>query len=313
MKQDAFETESETLLLVNPAANRGRAGRVGERVRVLLKDYGIPTRSVLSESVDDAREVLKEAVGRHSRVIAVGGDGLVHHTIQEIAGTSIVLGIVPAGTGNDFATAIQLPTAIDEATDVALGDPTSIDVLKMLDSLGQVRFAATIATAGFSAAVNIRAERLRWPRGSSKYTVATLMELSRLPRYRVEMTIDGQEVERTCLLVAVANTPFFGGGMKIAPEASPSSGSMEVVLIHDTSAFTLLRVLPKTFSGSHVSHSAVEILRGRDIQLEMSPLQSADSCDLRADGESAGSLPQTITVVPGGLQIASATIADDSN
>ena len=313
MEQVPFDSATSTLVLVNPAANRGRAQRVGEAITNVLVTRGVAAKKVLPSTISATRELVKEAIDREVRVVAVGGDGLVHHVVQEIAETSTALGIVPAGTGNDFASALRLPTNVDEMATAATGEATAIDVLKMTDAAGSVRYATTIATAGFSAAVNVRAERLRWPRGPSKYTVATLMEATHLPRYQVEMRIDGAERSCACLLVAIANTALFGGGMRIAPDASPTSGSAEVVLIHDTSALNLLRVLPKTFSGTHVAHPAVEIIRGKEIEIQMVPVNAHGSCDLRSDGEAVGSLPQTITVVPGGLQIAGATVADVSN
>ena len=313
MNQVPFDSATPTLVIVNSAANRGRAQHVGEAITDVLIKRGVPAKKVSPSTIFATRELVREAMDREMRVVAVGGDGLIHHVAQEVAETSTALGIVPAGTGNDFATALRLPTSADEMATAATSNSTAIDVLKMTDASGFVRYATTIATAGFSAAVNVRAERLRWPRGPSKYTVATLMEVTRLPRYQVEMRIDGVERSCTCLLVAVANTAFFGGGMKIAPEASPTSGSAEVVVIHDTSALNLLRVLPKTFSGAHVADPAVEIIRGKEIELQMTPLDTHGACGLRADGEAVGSLPQTITVVPGGLQIAGATVPDISN
>ena len=313
MEQVPFDSTTSTLVLVNPAANRGRAQRVGEVITNVLLDRGVTAKKVLPSSISATRELVKEAINRGVRVVAVGGDGLVHHVVQEIAQTSGTLGIVPAGTGNDFAAALGLPTSVQEMATAVTDAATAVDVLKMTDGEGSVRYGTTIATAGFSAAVNVLAERLRWPQGPSKYTVATLMEITRLPRYRVEITIDGAERSCTCLLVAVANTAFFGGGMKIAPEASPTSGSVEVVLIHDTRALHLLRVLPKTFSGAHVTDQAVEIIRGKKIEMQMIPVNGHESCDFRSDGEAVGSLPQTITVVPGGLQVAGVTVADVSN
>ncbi len=313
MKQDSFDPETQALLIVNPSANRGRATRVGEEISDALSGMGVNVKKVIPATIAATRELVKEVINFETRVIAVGGDGLIHQVVQEVAETQTILGIVPAGTGNDFAAELELPTKVAGIAAAVMGDPVPIDVLKMIDASGYVRFAATIATAGFSAAVNIRAEQLRWPRGSSKYTVATLMELTRLPRYQIDMRIDGDERSCICLLVAIANTAQFGGGMRIAPDASPTSGSAEVVLIHDTSAFNLLRVLPKTFSGTHVNHPAVEVIQGRKIELRMTPLDTARSCDLRADGEPVGSLPKTITVVPGGLRIAGATVANSSN
>ena len=163
MEQVPFDSATSTLVLVNPAANRGRAQRVGDAITNVLVERGVAAKKVFPSTISATRELVKEAIDREVRVVAVGGDGLVHHVVQEIAETSTALGIVPAGTGNDFASALRLPTSVDEMATAATGDSTAIDVLKMTDAAGAVRYATTIATAGFSAAVNVRAERLRWP------------------------------------------------------------------------------------------------------------------------------------------------------
>ena len=92
--------------------------------------------------------------------------------------------------------------------------------------------------------------------------------------------------------------------MQIAPGANPCDGIAEIVLIRDTAAFNLLRMLPKTFSGAHTEHPAVEISRGAKISVALKQADSRENCRLRSDGEDVGSLPQTVTVVSGGLRVA---------
>ena len=108
-------------------------------------------------------------------------------------------------------------------------------------------------------------------------------------------------------MVAIANTRAFGGGMQIAPEAKPSSGTADLVVIRDSSALTLLRMLPKTFKGAHINHPAVELTSGTRFEVNLFESGSSEPCHLRADGEDVGSLPQTVTVVPGGLRVAGAS------
>ena len=199
---------------------------------------------------------------------------------------------------------LDLPQDLESAVGAAVGPTQPVDLLSFELPNGKTRYGVTIATAGFSAAVNIRADTMTWPRGSSRYTLATLIELLRLQRYELQMVVDGHEVEGPCLMVAIANTRAFGGGMQIAPAAGPTTGHLDIVVIRDTSAFDLLRMLPKTFKGGHIGHPAVEIRTGRVIQLQLLCDDRSNLKNLRSDGEDVGSLPQTVTVVPGGLRVA---------
>ena len=304
MDQAAEESDKQITLLTNKVANRGRAEAKGEMTLDILTSLGRHVNHVLPEGIEGTYEAVKEAVARGRHIIAVGGDGFIHHVVQECAETSATLGVIPAGTGNDFAFGLGLPRDLDDAVRSAVSPSRPVDVLKFERSMGERRYGATIATAGFSATVNVRADAMAWPRGPSRYTLATLIELARLQRYELHMTVDGVEVGGRCLMVAIANTKAFGGGMQIAPDASPTTGKAHVVIVRDTSAFNLLRMLPKTFSGGHIGHPAVEVLTGQVIQLELVSTDGSQCGNLRSDGEDVGSLPQTVTVVPGGLRVA---------
>lgn len=304
MDQKPLETPRRVTLITNKAANRGRAEKTGKKVEELLRSYNHDVEHHLPTNALQAASIAQDAIGDRRHLIAVGGDGLVHSLIQVCAETDSTLGVIPAGTGNDLVFGLDLPVALRTSVDAALKPAKEIDVLKFESDHGQPKYGATIATAGFSAAVNVRAEIMSWPRGASRYTVATLRELADLKRYDFELTIDGAEIDGRCLMVAIANTRAFGGGMQIAPEADPADGLADVVIIRDSSALTLLRMLPKAFSGGHLSHPAVETFRGNDAVLSMKDSDSANTCSLRTDGEDVGSLPQTVTVVRGGLRVA---------
>ncbi|NDH77148.1 MAG: sphingosine kinase, partial [Actinobacteria bacterium] len=149
--------------------------------------------------------------------MVLGGDGMVHLAVQAVAGTDTILGVVPVGTGNDFVRALPgVPEDPLEAAAVALGDPDPIDAIRVGE-----RWVASVATAGFSADVNDRANRLRHPKGQSRYTVATVLELPALKRRPTTITVDGTAHAHDAVIIAVANTAWFGGGMHICPDADP--------------------------------------------------------------------------------------------
>tara|TARA_B100000427_G_scaffold329732_1_gene347360 strand:+ start:3890 stop:4855 length:966 start_codon:yes stop_codon:yes gene_type:complete len=304
MNQTPSEMHQRITVITNKKANRGRAAAKGTKVTDLLRSYGCEVEHHQPAGIDETKQVARDAINEERHLIAVGGDGLLHHLTQVCAETHATLGIVAAGTGNDFAFGLDLPVGLRASTRAALTPTQGIDLLKFEDANRPACYGATIATAGFSAVVNVRAEKMSWPRGSTRYTVATLRELAKLKRYDFELNVDGVETEGRCLMIAIANTRAFGGGMQIAPQASPHDGNAEIVLIRDTSAFNLLRMLPKTFSGGHTEHPAVEISRGTKISVALRHHDSRENCRLRSDGEDVGSLPQTVTVVSGGLRVA---------
>lgn len=285
------------LLAVNPTADHGRAGPAAEAIEEQVRRAGHHVVRLDADDVDMLAElVVRQLRDRPDRLLIAGGDGLVHHLLPCVARSPVVLGLVPLGSANDFAGALGLPTDRAAAVDAALGPWALVDAIRIGD-----RWAASVATAGFSGQVTDRANRLRWPRGRPRYTVATVLELLRLRPFPLVVRVDGQVVEGPCSLVAVANTPRFGGGMAIAPAAEPTDGLLDVLVVRGVGPVTLGLVFPRVFTGRHVHHPAVRTLRGRVVELE------ATGVDLWADGERVGPLPARLECVPGALRVAGAT------
>jgi len=250
---------------------------------------------------DIAETVAKARTDGMERLVVAGGDGLIHHVLPALAATDVVLGIVPVGTGNDFARALGLPNRLRPAVAAALGPARPVDLVATDDG----RWAATVVTGGFSGQVNARANNLRFPPGQQRYTVATLAELRRLRPVTLTLTIpadDGEGtapdlVERhTSTLFAVANTRYFGGGMAICPGARPDDGLLDVTIVGPTTPFQLARMLPTVFPGRHIRHPAVTTRRARWVQVET-------DTNLWADGEPFG-LGGRLEAAAGALRVA---------
>lgn len=294
-----MDEQSDVVVVVNPVAGRGRAASIAEQAVVRLAARRVDHRLESPADPTAASVLLTSLAGSGTRTIVVGGDGMVHLAVNAFAGTSTPLGVVAGGTGNDFAAALGLPSRTADAVDAALADTAPVDLLRV-EGQGEGRYVATVATLGFSAVVNERAERMSFPKGSSRYMVATLLELVRLEPYDVLITVDGATTAESVALVAVANTCLFGGGMKIAPDARPDDGLAEVLIIGAVPRRTLLRVLPKAFSGGHLEHPAVKVLRGADISIT----SSASALSVRGDGEPVTSTAATLITVPGAIAVA---------
>lgn len=265
-------------------------------VDVVMIDVPEPTNAATVAAIDLA---VRNDGAR--RVIVVGGDGMVHAAVNALAplaagGHDVSLGVVAVGTGNDFARAVGLPIDdIDAAAMRAVGAAQPIDLLRCDHG-----WVATVATCGFPARVNARANRMRWPRGSSRYTVATLLQLPRLRADQLVIRLDDGSAETVPVtILAAANTGWFGGGMHIVPAASPSDGVIHVLRAGRLGRLSLLRYLPLVFSGRHVSHPATTIGAARRVRIDGSA-----ELELWGDGERLGTLPAAIEVVPGALAVA---------
>ncbi len=280
-------------VLGNPTA-RGGTRRLDDVVAALER-RGVEAIVLDATTPADARaEAQSSVAGGANRLIAVGGDGVVHLAVNAVAESETVLGVVPLGTGNDFARALGLLDGdVDRQVGRALAAPVPIDAIRSNHG-----WVATVATLGFSGDVTARANRLRWPRGQLRYTLATVLQLPRLRTLPVTVEVDGRSVGGATTLLAVGNTAFFGGGMQICPDARPDDGRLQVVSIGDVPRHTFLRVFPTVFSGRHTDRPEVAVAVGTG-----ATIHGAD-VDVWADGELLGSLPIRLDVVPAALRIA---------
>lgn len=283
-------------LLVNPTAGRGRAARWVTPVADQLRAGGHRVVALVGASPAESREMAHRAVADGcGTLVALGGDGLVHAGLQAVATQPVTLGIVPVGTGNDIARGLGLPRGNPMlAVEIILdGHTAAVDAGRAGD-----RWFASVLASGFDSLVNERANAMRGQVGRARYRLAMAAELGALRARPYTITIDGRRLELDAVLVAVANTSSYGAGMRIAPTADPRDGLLDVTIVTAVSRTELVRVFPRVYSGSFVSHRAVQRHRGRVVQLE------ARGVVAYADGERLGPLPLTVAVVPSALRVA---------
>ena len=287
-------------LIVNPTSGKGIGRAIGTDTRRLLEKAGHDVVDVSGENYQQARVRAREAVEAGvDTLVVVGGDGMVHLGVNLCATTPTRLAVVAAGTGNDFARNLGLPIR-DPARAVELlstGSSRQIDLGRVShDAEGETWFGGVLG-AGFDAVVNARAQRMTWPRGQMRYNLAILRELPVFRPIPYVVELDGQRQETRAMLVAVANTTSFGGGMRVCPDADFADGLFDVMIVHELSVLAFLRVFPKVFSGTHVTHPAVEMHRAKRVRLEANGIQS------QADGECFAELPLDVEVVPAALRV----------
>ena len=282
-------------LLTNPTAGKGRGTRTAAIALPRLADAGFDVDQVSGRDVDEARDLARAAVASGTESLVVcGGDGMVHLAVQELAGTSTSLGIIPAGTGNDVARYLEIPRNDPQAAaDVVVGSKTRrIDLARA----GGTHFV-TVMAAGFDSRVNERANAMTWPRGQMRYNLATLAELRVFEPLPYVLDLDGTEKRLDAMLVAVGNGPSFGGGLRITHGASIDDGWLDVVVIKPMSKVELVRTYPKLYYGGHVKHPQYEHHRVRRVTV------AAPGIVAYADGERLGSLPLTVEVAPLALRV----------
>ena len=358
------------LLLANPTSGGGKGAKLKDKVIAQLTLLGKEFIDISGTSYESALVNLRESKKRHQGgvVIVIGGDGMVHLAIQELASSNFAMLLIPAGTGNDFARSAGL--SIDkplDALDLGLREPaqrvdlgrvndrffaeilsTGFDSLvneranrihwqskrkydfamllipagtgndfarsaglsidKPLDALdlglrepaqrvdlGRVndRFFAEILSTGFDSLVNERANRIHW-QSKRKYDFAMLLELPFFKPLEYQIELDSRKFVTEAMLIAVANGASYGGGMKVCPDASLTDGFFDVMILEPVSKFEFLRVFPKVFKGTHITHPRVRIERARSVNISAPAVAYAD-------GERIGPLPIKAEIAPNSL------------
>ncbi len=291
---------SDVALIVNPTAGKGRAARLVAAVAGRIREAGANVSILIGHDAEDAVTLARKAAADGaSAVVALGGDGMVHLALNAVAGTDTPLGIVPAGTGNDLAHTLGLPTndplaaAALVAQRLAAGGAWPMDAIRV----GEKWFGCVLG-CGFDSRVNDRANRMSWPKGKMRYNFAMLAELpvfSPLP-FRLVLD-DGEPWETDAMLVAIGNAQSYGAGMKVLPDADVRNGLLDVMVLGPVSKPEFLKTFPKVFKGTHVSHPAVTVKRARTIEV------SSPGVTAYADGEYLADLPIRCECVPGAVQI----------
>ena len=283
----------DLVLLANPAAGKGRGARGADAIASRLRAGGFSVDRLVADDAEQAAKQAGEAVRSGAgSLVCMGGDGMVHLGLQAVAASETTLGIIPTGTGNDVARALDLPRddPLRAADLIVASQARRIDLAE-----AQGTYFATVLATGFDSKVNERANTMRWPRGQMRYNLATLSELSVFTPLRYNLEIDGHRLELDAMLVAVGNGPSYGGGLRITHGAQIDDGRLDVVIIKPLSKLELLWVYPKLFSGRHVTHRQYEHHFAREVSL------AAPGIVAYADGERLGPLPTTVRVAPNTL------------
>jgi diacylglycerol kinase (ATP) len=294
------------VLILNPTSGDGAAGRIRPRLEERLGRRDVEV--LASTRRGHAEELAANAVrGGADRIVAAGGDGTMQEVVNGIiAAGGGTLGVVPLGRGNDLARCLSLPMDPLAAAEVAFGETTiPMDVGKAFRE-ARFRHFVTGGGVGFDAQVawTMSNPRPWWKKGRAGYIAGTLDELRRFHDQRLRLRIDapggGSEVvDHVALIAAVANSPYYGAGMKICPDASLRDGQLDVCVVGNLSRVELLRELPGIYDGKHVKNPKITFYRSRSVLIE-----GDEPTRVHLEGEPWGTLPIRVEAVPAAIRVA---------
>ncbi|MFA1538893.1 diacylglycerol/lipid kinase family protein [Actinomadura monticuli] len=286
--------------IVNPAAGGSASASCLMPLGRLLREAGAELDVEYSRGMEHAAAVARAAAEAGRVVLGVGGDGMVGCVGGALvaSGADALFGIVPAGRGNDFARQLGVPSGAAELAPLLLdGEPRAVDAIEANGTpvLGSVY-------AGVDAVANDNANRTRVLRGSAAYYVGALRAIASWRHADYLITVDGERHRREGYTVVAANSGYYGFGKHIAPDARVDDGLLDVVLIRKAPRTLFFSVMRELEKGTHVRRPEVEVLRGREVRIELAG-PPGRTLPYGADGELPGVLPVTARVLPGALRV----------
>lgn len=308
------------LVIINPSSASGSTGEVWPRVASDLRSEFGAFQTTFTKVRGDAASVAADAARKGVKlIIACGGDGTISEVANGIltSGKDAELGILPSGTGGDFRRSLEIPSSSRAAAQVLrTGRTRRIDVGRISfvdhDGAEAMRYFVGVASCGLSTKVIERvkaggpdwlpANTPRWLGGRISFGASLLQTAMRIEATRLLVQLD--DAHERHLLVAtlcIANARYFGGGMKIAPQAKLSDGKFDVVSVGDLGAMKLFTSAPRVYSGSHLSMPEVSHALARKVTVR--PAERGSIVDLEVDGELPGRLPATFQIIPEALRV----------
>ena len=270
-------------IAINPTSGHGKGASVGEKVIHYFSHHNLDYQVFSGKSAQDLKSHLEVFLDSQKcqGVISVGGDGLAHLILQLTVPRHIPFAVIPAGTGNDIVRSLGWSlTEIDGYLERVTTVPAEPIDLGNVDG----EWFAAILSTGFDSVVNERANSLSWPKGPQRYNVAIALELPKFKPLTYEIELDTHSIKTEAMLIAIGNGRSYGGGMYVCPQAQMHDGLFDLMILEPVSKVEFLKVFPKVYSGSHISHPKVKILRSKRVRL------IADAIAY-ADGERIGPAP----------------------
>jgi len=267
------------LVVVNPAASRGSGGNPADEVARALRAAQLDFQIEQTRGAGDATRIVSEQGAECDGIVVCGGDGTLHEALQAMDLERHVLGLIPRGTGNDFAAMNDWPRdMLSCVARIAAGNQRRIDI----GAWGDRRFHNSIGI-GFEGQVNYESQRIRVLRGPAVYFAALIRTLARRRATPLTMTWNTGSWSAPTFMVSVCIGRRVGGAFQLAPNADNRDGQFDVCFVSELSLLRLLRVLPRTLSGTHLRDRDVHLVRTTDLRIE-----APQGVPVHVDGEFIG-------------------------
>jgi YegS/Rv2252/BmrU family lipid kinase len=260
-------------VILNPTAGRGAGARLSPQIAAWLRDYGFDFDLISTTAPGHAVTLARDAVlqGRE-RVVAVGGDGTSNEVLNGLLQANndpdgTALGVLPIGTGNDFAFSAGLPPDLDEACRVVTGDRSRVlDVGLMQADNEEPRYFGNGAGMGFDAMANIESRKLKRLRGFLLYFVAVMRTLAfYYDAPQIELSVDKEEIVQHSLLVSVMNGYRMGGGFHMTPGSQMDDGLFDLCVAGKVSRLRMIGFVPQFMRGTHTTDRRITMVQGRRV------------------------------------------------
>ncbi len=291
--------------IVNPAAGGGRSAKLAGPALARLREGGLSIDVIASNGPGHAVQLAREAYGQgYRRFIAVGGDGTAHEIFNGVLPASIgkdriSLGFLPLGTGNSFLRDFTQDGAEGSLRALLAGRTRPVDLVRLTHSAGEI-YSFNLLSVGFTADVAALTNRFFKPLGQAGYLLGVFVRVVQLRRrpFRLRCDDDQNWDERRCLFLTFSNSKYTGGTMLIAPNADPTDGLIEFVRWGPIGRFGLMRMLPKLYDGSHITHPLASRRAVRHVEFNV-PVP----VDVMIDGEVATLECRSVDVMPAAVDI----------
>lgn len=297
-----MESAVSATVFVNATAGGGKASRIAAEVRAAFAQAEYAAQYEEPRSVEEFRERVRAAADAGCKtLIAIGGDGTLQTLVREAMHCPVTFGIIPSGGGNDFAAALGIRNWQEAVQAIAQGKSRPVDLMQV-----QFKDSSAIYLGGGGVGLDAEAARMasqrfaQW-RGRLRYLAAAISALRGFHGVEVELEFPANvsaAVRRKVLLAATLNTPSYGGGLRLAPEAQMDDGLAEVVLIEMLSNWEVAALIPHLLLTGELKTGRVQRLRSSRIKLK-----TPEGTWFHGDGELLGRDPREIAVLPKAIRV----------
>jgi YegS/Rv2252/BmrU family lipid kinase len=295
--------------ILNPVAGRGKTYLAIKKIRSILRQIGIDHNISITNAPGHATELARTTCDDYDVVVAVGGDGTINEVINGLIRGKAALGILPLGSGNDFAKAIKVPQNIQKAIDIILEhnkktiDIGKVKTTKYLESQSNhinERYFVNGVGIGFDAMVAFESSKIKILSGLPLYITALIKALFKYRTPDCIMKVDEIRLKSRFFLIAVGNGISAGGGFYLTPDALLDDYKFDVCYVDHVNLFQIVKIFPSVLKGLHGKFKQVHFTQAKNIHVN-----SKNKFYVHADGEIVGNLASEveISMIPGVLQV----------